>query len=357
MIPYSNIKRQYKNLREEILHVTDEVLSSGNLMDAQFTSEFEDWLAKKNHSDYAVTCSSGTVALEIIAKYAKMLIWDASHLKEPTIVVPSITFSATANAFANTGWDLSFADVDEYGLINLNSIAKDAPYYITILVGLYGSTVEHIKPPHGKDFIIEDAAQHWLSDNCIRNGIASAISFDPTKNFGNYANGGAIITNIEDFASSAREYRNNGKPWHCQSGSNLRMSEVDCAQLMVKTQYIDEWQQRRKHIFKYWMEEFEKKGIDVLIDKKYFDKHAYHKFVISCGKRDTVRQRLYELGIETKIHYETPLFEYDVFQRHPNPGMLSAATMLSRSVLSLPCYPELTDSEVEYIAKSVIESI
>jgi len=355
MIPFSNIDRQYKSLREEILHATDEVLSSGSLMDGDFTSQFETWLASKNHAKHAITCTSGTVALEIIAKRTKDLIWDTINLPA-TIVIPSMTFSATANAFANTGWELCFADVNQYGLIKPETIPTNIPYYMSVLVGLYGSSISHKNTTNGSDYIIEDAAQHWLSDNCQRHGIASAISFDPTKNFGNYGNGKAIVTNDESIADYARAYRNNGKPTNSYIGSNLRMSEVDCAQIMVKSKYIDEWQQRRKKIFEYWMTEFKDNGINVLIDENHFDKHSYHKFVISCDDRDSVAEKLHNAGIQTKVHYETPVFELSSFRHYPNPGMLSTATMLSRSVLSLPCYPELTDSEIEYISESVIKS-
>ena len=357
MIPFSNIDRQYKSLREEILHVTDQVLTSGNVVDGDFTKQFEKWLAAKNHAKHAITCTSGTVALEIIAKYTKELICNAIN-RSPTIIIPSITYPATANAFANAGWDLCFADVDQYGLIKPETIPTNSshymPYYMTVLVGLYGSSVE-CKNKGDDDLVIEDAAQHWLSNDCQRCGISSAISFDPTKNFGNYGNGGAIVTNDGFLSEYAHAYRNNGKPTNNYIGSNLRMSEVDCAQLMIKSKYIDEWQQRRKDIFRYWMTEFKEQGLNVLIDENHFDKHSYHKFVISCNNRDNMAKKLHAAGIQTKVHYDTPVFKLGSFQHYPNPGMFSTADMLSKSVLSLPCYPELTDSEIEYIAESVIK--
>ena len=63
-IPFTGLKKQYNNLRTEILDVTDEVLRSGQLMAGNYTAEFENWLARKNHSKYAVTCHSGSQALE-----------------------------------------------------------------------------------------------------------------------------------------------------------------------------------------------------------------------------------------------------------------------------------------------------
>jgi dTDP-4-amino-4,6-dideoxygalactose transaminase len=69
IIPFTGLRKQYNNLRTEILDATDEVLRSGQLMSGNYTTEFENWLAQRNHSKYAVTCHSGSQALEIIAEY------------------------------------------------------------------------------------------------------------------------------------------------------------------------------------------------------------------------------------------------------------------------------------------------
>ena len=355
-IPFSNILRQYKNLREEILDVTDKVLSSGILMDGDFTKQFEAWLADKNGKQYAVTCTSGTVALELMAKYAmyNMLKYDDSIT--PIVALPPLTYPATANAFVNAGWNIHFADVDKYGIIIPDSIQQNIDTHLIVLVGLYGGDVKNAFARSNPELVVEDAAQHWLSDKSQRYGYTAAISFDPTKNFGNYANGGAVVTDDKNFVNYAKQYRNNGKPNNYQAGSNLRMSEVDCAQLLVKSKYIDEWQSRRRDIFLYWYQIFKENNIDVLIDEDRIDKHSFHKFVISHNKRNKIKQDLADKEIETKIHYDKPLFELPAFKKYPNPGILSTASMLSKRVLSLPCYPELTDNEVEYIGESVIES-
>ena len=62
-IPFTGIRRQYVNLREEIMDITDAVLSTGQVMNGPWTMQFEDWLANKNHVKYAVTCHSGLVEL------------------------------------------------------------------------------------------------------------------------------------------------------------------------------------------------------------------------------------------------------------------------------------------------------
>ena len=103
------------------------------------------------------------------------------------------------------------------------------------------------------DLIIEDGAQHWLSNNCNRIGNATAISFDPMKNLNAYGNGGAVVTDDLDLLEFAREWTNNGKPKHSNIGTNSRMSEIECGQMMVKTNHIDSWQERRRAIVNYWM--------------------------------------------------------------------------------------------------------
>jgi dTDP-4-amino-4,6-dideoxygalactose transaminase len=352
-IPFTGLKKQYNNLRTEILDATDEVLRSGQLMDGNYTTEFENWIARKNRSKYAVTCHSGSQALEIIAEYYRL----QSSTNPPTVVVPSMTYVATANAFIRAGWNLHIADTDYYGIIDKRSVPNDLSVQATVLVGLYGASIANIIPQFwATDIVIEDGAQHWLSENCTRFGDATAISFDPMKNLNAYGNGGAVVTDELGLLEYARTWRNNGKPNHQESGTNSRMSEIDCAQMMVKTRYIDTWQERRSTIARHWMERLQKSSVRCLIDKNNVDTHCFHKFVIAVDSRDILQRNLAIKGIETKVHYKEPLHELSAYSDYSGPGMLSAASALSRRVLSLPIYPELTDLEVEYIIDQVLDS-
>jgi dTDP-4-amino-4,6-dideoxygalactose transaminase len=135
------------------------------------------------------------------------------------------------------------------------------------------------------------------------------------------------------------------------------MSEIDCAQMMVKTRHIDAWQLRRREIVKYWMDRLRGTAARTLIDNNNYGTHAYHKFVIEVSNRDIVQRNLDLRKIETRIHYREPLHELPAYAEFPGPDMLSAASSLSRRVLSLPLYPELTDLEVEYIVDQVLENI
>jgi len=350
-IPFTGLKKQYNNLRTEILDATDEVLRSGQLMQGNHTAEFENWLAKKNHSKYAITCHSGSQALEIIAEYYRL----QSSITPPRVVVPSMTYVATANAFVRAGWEVYIADTDYHGLLDKKKIPQELSVQATVLVGLYGAAINGDRF-WATDLIIEDGAQHWLADGCNRVGNATAISFDPMKNLNAYGNGGAVVTDDIDLLEFAREWCNNGKPNHTSIGTNSRMSEVDCSQMMVKTKYIDAWQARRKNISLYWMGRLKNTGIRSLIDVHNFETHCYHKFVIDVDNRDILQRNLSIKGIETRVHYKEPLHELPAYSDYHGPDILSVASALSRRVLSLPCYPELSDLEVEYIIDLVLDS-
>jgi dTDP-4-amino-4,6-dideoxygalactose transaminase len=351
-IPFTGLKKQYNNLRTEILDATDEVLRSGQLMSGNYTAEFENWLARKNHSKYAVTCHSGSQALEIIAEHYRL----QSSTHPPRAVVPSMTYVATANAFIRAGWEVYIVDTDAYGIMDKKKVPNDLSVQATVLVGLYGHGVENFGDKFwATDLVIEDGAQHWLANNSNRLGDATAISFDPMKNLNAYGNGGAVVTDDLDLLEFAREWCNNGKPKHAGIGTNSRMSEVECAQMMVKTRYIDTWQQRRAEIAQYWMSRLKNTGIRSLITAQNAGTHAFHKFVIDLDHRDILQQNLAIKQIETRIHYKEPLHELPAYTDCVGPDILSVASALSRRVLSLPLYPELTDLEVEYIIDQVID--
>ena len=118
-----------------------------------------------------------------------------------------------------------------------------------------------------------------------------------------------------------------------------------------------EAQKRRQEITRHWIDKLADSSVRCLIDDTNFDKHCYHKFVIEVDDRNTLQQKLRADGITTKIHYDRPLHEEPRYINTPGPDMLSAASSLARRCLSLPIYPELTDSEVEHIAERVLSHV
>ena len=349
-IPHFGLKRQSKQLRDELLDVTDQVLQSGQFLDGNYTRQFENWLRLKTDSKFAITVHSGTQALEIIARYILIKSKLFGNF-EPGVILPNITYPATLNAFIGQEYQAEIWDTDKFGILAPEH--DDKIGYMYCLVGLYGRKPWHdVEILDSPNFIV-DGAQHWLvADGDIGTGMS--ISFDPTKNLPSTGNGGAIVTNDVHLYQYAVKMRNNGKPEFDFAGSNTKMSEQDCAQILVRTKYLDNWQARREQIKQYYCDTL-REYVTCLSDSDV--PHANQKFVIYAPEhRNSLHTHLLTSGIESKIHYDYTLQDLETARAiKVKPSPLSISYMLMKGVVSLPIYPELTDDEVEYITAKVIE--
>ncbi len=346
-IPHFGLKRQYEYLKDELLDATDLALRDGNLMGGKFTKEFESWLRIKTKTKYAITVHSGTQALEIIARWKKIKHHETMN-SNPKVLVPNLTYPATLNAFLTAGWDVELSDTDKNGILIPNTqggvyecvmgFAGRKPWAEASYPNAYG--------------VIVDGAQHWLvADGDVGGGMA--ISFDPTKNLNASGNGGAIVTNDEKLYLYASSYRDNCKPYFHDVGTNTKMSELDCAHLLVRARYIDTWQKRREEISNYWCDSFRNLPLTCLSDTE--DPHAHQKFVLYMDQRNSLHTHCILEGIQTKIHYEYVLGDLPASNGLIKPDMLSTSVMLSRGVVSLPIYSELRDYEVDFIRDCVLK--
>lgn len=359
VIPFFGIKRQYASLREELLEVIDAVYKSGQVLDGNYTKEFERQMAKRCHRKYAVAVGSGTQALI----FAQQLLF-----QEPAkILIPTISFVATINSILLNGNEPVLCDTDDQALINLESLdyaVKGAGVSGIMYVNIFGNTVDYdrfrmLTEFFNKDLsIIEDAAQSFgASYKGIPSGAMgdiSILSFDPTKNLNNYGSGGMLLCDNLADAKILMDLRDNGKTNdHDYPGTNSKMSESDCAQMLVKLKHFDKWQRRRTEIANFYNEELQN-VVDVPRTTEGAV-HAWHKYVIKTIDRSGLKHKLATQGIETKIHYEQPLYEYPVGYPYINYAaeLYREASAFCSECLSLPIYPELTDQEVNRIAESV----
>lgn len=367
-IPFFGVDRQYTNIRKEILDAADTVYKSGQVLDGYYTDLFEKTVAKMTERRYAVAVNSGTQALIFASRSVD---FGRAEIRNK-ILIPSISFVATVNSVLEAGFDPVFCDVDPVtGLIDLNKIPVPASeLHAVMYVNLFGNIIDYDQLEHYKSlwaeddiFVIEDAAQsfgsYWRGVPSGKLGDVSVLSFDPTKNLNNYGSGGMILTDDYDHYEFVRDLRSNGKfSDHTMSGTNSRMSESDCAQMLVKLKYFDQWQARRRLIADYYRDQLEGivgiPGVDSRVE------HSWHKFVIHVPDRGRLKMRLDSAGIETRIHYKTPLHLEPVsipFTVDYNMGVLPGAEDFCKTTLSLPIYPELTDAEIEYVVSSVIDCI
>lgn len=358
LIPFFGVSRQYKNLREEILDITDRVYSTGKVLDGEYTKAFEAQIARRCNRGYALSVNSGTQAL-IFAQLAAMS-------KPPySILIPTVSFVATINSVLMNNFTPVFCEVDFKGLIDLNSYEYklDRSVGAIMYVNLFGNCIDWDKFRIQTQFfnedliIIEDAAQsfgaYYKDIPSGKMGDISVLSFDPTKNLNNYGSGGMILTDDFHLYETCRALRDNGKIMHDRPGTNSKMSEADCAQMTVKLQYFDEWQRRREDIANYYIDNLYQ-YCDILVPNEHVT-HAWHKFVIRTHDRSAIQSRLSWHGIETKIHYDYALYDLEVGYQYIDQTVdqYTETSAFTRECLSLPIYPELTDAEVETIVEVI----
>jgi dTDP-4-amino-4,6-dideoxygalactose transaminase len=355
-IPFTGLGRQYRQHRDELLTATDRVYATGQVLDGEFTHDFERAMATRCHRAYAIAVNSCTQGL----------IFAMHSTTSSRVLIPAVSFAATVNSVLQAGHEPVFCDVDGHALMDLESLEDNLAgtgISTVMYANLFGNVVDwdrfRVQTEFFSDqmFIIEDAAQSfgaWYQDvPSGKLGDVSVLSFDPTKNLPNYGSGGMILTDNFDLACVFLDLRNNGKTGnHLWSGTNSKMSEADCAQMLVKLQYFDAWQQRRADIAAYYESEISD-HVQVLKPNAGVT-HAWHKFVIRTNHRDALALSLTDAGIETKIHYATTLTELPVVYPHGQTlSHIREAYGFTSECLSLPMYPELSDSEVEAVAQCV----
>jgi len=367
-IPFFGVDRQYQNLREEILDATDQVYSSGKTLDGRFTEQFERTVAKMTERKYA--CAVGSCTQALIFSLRAIEDFGVTH----KVLIPAQSFVATINAVLEAGYDPVFCDVDSStGLLDLNKIPVTADEISAIMyVNLFGNVLDQDRLisymeifSERKIPVIEDAAQsfgaYYQGVPSGKLGDISCLSFDPTKNLNNYGSGGMILTDDPAIWELVADMRDNGKAnEHIASGTNSKMSEADCAQMLVKLKYFDSWQKRRTEIANYYTEELDGWVSIPTVDMNV--EHAWSKYVIHSDSRSTLHVALGNVGVETRINYATPLhlqpvsYQFD-FGRYDRTDILDGAEQFSRTCLSLPIYPELEDYEIEYVVDAVKQSI
>lgn len=359
-IPFFGIDRQYVTLRDEIRHATDTVYRTGQVLGGANTADFEEAIAARCNRKYAIAVNSCTQGL-ILAQHAITI---------NKILIPNISFAATLNTILMNNFTQEFeiCDTDHNGLIDLKTLdyALNGAGVDTIMYpNLWGHTVDWdqfqlMAKFFNRDmFIIEDAAQsfgaYYKDQPSGSLGDISVLSFDPTKNLPNYGSGGMILTDDPTFADAFYNFRDNGKLGHHETaGTNSRMSEADCAQMLVKLKYFDSWQKRRTEIANYYIDNLYQ-YVDVVLPGQDVTS-AWHKFVIRTSSRHGLQHYMQRHGVETRIHYSQGLVDLPVVGRTNfvwTTDQFRESDAFTKECLSLPIYPELTDAEVEHIVETV----
>jgi dTDP-4-amino-4,6-dideoxygalactose transaminase len=332
------------------------------VLDGDLTRQFEGSIARRCDRQYAVAVNSATQGL-VFAQQVHLL-------RESSVLIPTLSFAATINSVLYAGNTPVFCDTDAGALIDLESMdmaLTGAGVTAIMYANLFGHVIDYDRFRLLTEFfnngtadivVIEDAAQsfgaRYKDQPSGSLGDVSVLSFDPTKNLNNYGSGGMVLTDDVDVYHQLLNLRDNGKRLdHSFIGTNSKMSESDSAQMLVKLKYFDSWQTRRQAIAEYYTQELAE-WVDVVLPGEHVVS-AWSKFVIRVTERHGLRDYLQSCGIDSRFHYDTPLFELPIGYDYIDYAreLFRESTAFSREAISLPIYPELRDIEVESVAQSV----
>lgn len=368
-VPFVDLRTQYQTLRAEIDAAVQSVFERADFILGRDVGEFEAAFANFVGTRHCIGVSSGTEALHLILRALDIGAGDE-------VITVANTFIATAQAISYAGAKPVLVDCDAHDyLIDVGAIeAAITPRTKAIIpVHLYGQpanmdAIGEIANRHGLE-VIEDAAQAHgarLQDgrSCGNLATAAAFSFYPGKNLGAYGDAGAITTNDDRVADKVRLLRNWGsvvKYRHEVKGFNARLDSVQAAILRVKLNYLPHWNALRERAANWYRSRLQ--GLTTVILPSVADwtaVHAYHLFVARLPGREAAKvvAALAQRGVAAGIHYPIPIHQQPAYQDLGLPtGSLPVSESLSREILSLPLFPEITVEQVEYVIASLHECL
>jgi len=363
-VPYLDLKAQYRSIKSEIDEAVARVLDSCQFVLGPEVAEFEKDFASYCGTSECIALNSGTSALHLALLAAGVGPGDE------VITVP-FTFVASVATILYAGAKPVLVDI-EPRTFNMNPDALQAaisPRTKAIVpVHLYGHPADmdpilEVARKHNL-VVIEDAAQAHGATYKGRSagsvGDIACFSFYPTKNLGAYGEGGAVTTSNPEYARTIRMLRDWGqdrKYHHLLHGYNYRMEGFQGAILRVKLRHLERWIERRRAIVKTYNEQLA--GLDVVRPAEMpWARHVYHLYTLRSDNRDALQADLLNEGIQTGVHYSTPAHLLPAYAHLGyGPNSFPESKKAAREVLSLPLYPELTESQVQTVLDALTEIV
>jgi len=365
-IPLVDLKRQHLSIKPEIDNALHSVVDSGQFINGENTKKFEKEFASYVGVKHGIGVASGSDALSL-----SLQALDLNARKE--IITVSFTFTSSVDCIVYNGNVPVFIDVDaDSYTIDVtqieNMVTKDTKAILP--VHLYGHPVDMTPLKEIADrydlFVLEDAAQAHgakYNDRTVGSfGDLSCFSFYPSKNLGAFGDAGMILTDNDAIAHRLRllrEYGQEAKYHHKILGYNRRIDELQAAVLRVKLKHLDSWNSARRlnvNIYNELLEVLKEKNVLKTPIEKKGATHVYHLYVIQMSQRDEVRDYLRKNGISTGIHYPIPIHKQESYASISyRQGKLTNTNDLGKSILSLPMFPELTESEIIRISQSLVD--
>lgn len=360
-VPFVDLKVQYSQLRTEINSAVQGIFDDATFVGGQPIVDFEQQFAKTIGAKHVVAVGNGTDAIYIVLKMLGIQAGDE-------VITTATSWISTSETISQTGAKPVFIDVDpDYYTIDVNQIESriSGRTKAILPVHLYGqmanmSVLKSLCEKHALHLIEDCAQSHFSSENdryAGLHGIAGTFSFYPGKNLGAYGDAGCIVTNNDQLALKCRMYANHGalvKHQHEIEGINSRMDTVQAAVLNVKLKHIDKWNKER--ILRAELYTRGLRDVPQVVTPKVRagTVHTFHVYAIRVERRDELKKFLEQNGIQVSIHYPTALPNLPAYKHlGHSKNDFPIASQLQDEFLSLPMYPELEPTKIEYVCKMI----
>lgn len=355
-IPCLDLKKQHQQIKKEIFEIFEKVYDQTAFSGGTFAEDFENSYASYCKTQYAVSVNNGTSALHLA-------LLALGIGKGDEVIIPANTFIATAWGVTYSGAIPVFMDCDqETWEIDVSKMEERITDNTRAIIGvhLYGQpfdidAVKQICTRH-KLYLLEDAAQaqgaRYKGNPVGGFGEMACFSFYPGKNLGACGEAGGITTNNEGYYKHLLSLRNHGsltRYYHDEVGYNMRIGGLEAASLSVKLKYLDGWNTRRRYLAKKYQQGIRNNTI-VMQKQPDWAESVYHLFVVTVEDRVGFINYLNEHNIFPALHYPVPCHLQKAYKKlNYRLGEFPNAEYLASHCVSLPMYPELTDSEIDYV--------
>jgi len=357
-IDFNNIYNQDRILFPKIIKDIKRLIQNNKFILGDEVVKFEKNLSKFTKTKYCVSCANGTDALYIVLKSLNLK-------KDDEVIVPDMTWIATASTVINNNCKLRLVDVSiKNGSIDQLKVIKkiNSKTKAIIAVNLWGYSANYKKLKKicnkKKILLIEDAAQSIGSINSEglnsgNLGHVACFSFFPGKNLGAYGDAGAIVTNDKKIYQIVKKIRSHGaikKFNHEIIGTNSRLDTIQAAILNRKLKRINLINKNRRRIAKFYFDKIKNKKI-YLFD--IFKRSSFHQFVVLVKERNKLVKYLKKNNIPYGFHYPYSLHQLKPIKKYCNDKNFDTSKLISSRCISLPIDPMLNIKQLDYIVKKI----
>ncbi len=360
-VPFLNLTAQYESLKSELLPAVEKALASGHYVLGPNVAAFEQEVADYTGTKFGVGVNSGSDALTLALRALDVGPGDE-------VITTPFTYIAPAESIHQVGAKIVFADIDPRTFnIDPAEVARKitARTKAVIPVHLFGQAapledIFSLCRPRGIH-VVEDCAQSigatYQGKPAGSFGALGCFSFYPTKNLGADGDGGMVVTSDEALAKKLKMLRVHGierRYFHDLHGYNSRLDELQAAILRVKLPHLKRWNARRAEIARYYTQNLEHLPLEFPITAKD-NTHVFHVYAVLSERRDALQKFLADKGVPTIIYYPQPLHLQKVYQNLGyQEGDFPVAEKISKLILPLPMYPELTREHLDQVVGGIL---